>query len=138
MNEGLLAGGTVAFTLLIIAFSLVVTIVPVVLILKKLSGMSANNDRLMWSGIPANARIMRVGSTGLTVNSAPQLEVTMEVQPPPAPGYRQASAPFTAMTSVLVPIYAMARIIPGATVPVRFDAQAPTNIAIDFRAMGFA
>jgi len=100
--------------------------------------MSAANARLLSQGVPANARIMQVGATGLTVNSAPQLQLTMQVQPPPAPGYRDAGAPFTATTSVLVPIYAMARVVPGATVPVRFDPDAPSNIAIDFRAMGFA
>ena len=32
----------------------------------------------------------------------------------------------------------LGRITPGATVPVRFDPAAPNNVAIDFRAMGFA
>lgn len=94
--------------------------------------------RGLAQGVPANARIVQVGSTGLTVNDSPQLQVTMEVQPPPAPGYRADAAPFMATTSILVPVYAMARVCPGATVPVRFDPSTPANVAIDFRAMGFA
>lgn len=138
MNEGLLAGGTIIFTFAIIIVSVAAAIIPVVLILKKLGGMSAANQRLLAQGVPANARIVQVGSTGLTVNDSPQLQVTMEVQPPPAPGYRADAAPFMATTSILVPVYAMARVCPGATVPVRFDPATPANVAIDFRAMGFA
>lgn len=138
MNEGILAGGTVLFTFAIIAFVMVATIVPIVLVLKKLSGMSAANQRLLTQGVSANARIVQVGHTGMTVNDSPQLRITMEVTPPPSPGYRGMAAPFTAMASMLVPVYAMARVCPGATVPVRFDPAAPSNVAIDFRAMGYA
>lgn len=138
MNEGLLAGGTAIMTLIIIAVSVTACIVPVIVVLKKLGGMSANRQRLLQTGVPANARIVQVGPTGLTVNDAPQLNVVMEVTPPPSPDYRSSPAPFTATSAELVPLFALGRIAPGATIPVRFDPAAPANVAIDFRAMGFA
>jgi hypothetical protein len=139
MNEGTLAaGGTAIVTAIIVVVSLAAAIIPLVLVLKKLGGLSAANARLLATGIPTTARILRVGATGLTVNDAPQLEVMLEVQPPEGPGYRGGSGPFTASSSIFVPIFAMARIVPGATVPVRFDPAAPANVAVDFRAMGYA
>ena len=138
MNEGtLVAGGSVLVTLIITFVTMVAVIVPIVLVLKRLGGMSAANTRLLTQGVPAQARILQVGATGLTVNDAPQLKVTLEVQPPASPGYRGSSGPFTATSSLLVPLFAMARVVPGAVVPVRFDPAAPANVAIDLRAMGF-
>lgn len=138
MNEGLLAGGTAIMTFIIVVVCMAACVIPVVLILKKIGNMSAARQRLLQTGVPANARIVQVGPTGLTVNDAPQLNVVMEVTPPPSPGYRSGPASFMATAAELIPLYALGRIAPGATVPVRFDPAAPTNVAIDFRAMGFA
>ncbi len=138
MNEGsLIAGGSALFTLILTFVTMVAVIVPIVIVLKRLGGMSVEHARLLAQGVPAQARILQVGATGLTVNDAPQLRITLEVQPPPSPGYGGGSAPFTATSSLLVPLFAMARVVPGAVVPVRFDPAAPSNVAIDLNAMGF-
>lgn len=139
MDEGhLIAGGTILFTIVIILFSLVVTIVPVVLVFRWIAKMKGENQQLLMTGVPAQARIVQVGATGLTVNDAPQLQLTLEVQPPPGAGYRGSSTPFAANVRALVPVFAMARIQPGQVIAVRFNPHNPTQVAIDFRAMGFA
>ena len=137
MDESFIVGGTVLLTVVIIVFSLVATIVPIVLVFKWLGKMRMQNQQVLMTGIAAQARIVSVGHTGMTINDAPQLNLVLEVHPPPAPGYRGAAAPFMANAQVLVPIYAMPRIQPGATIPVKFDPMNPTAIAVDFRAMGF-
>jgi hypothetical protein len=136
-QEHILAGGAILFTVLIVVVSLAATIIPIVFLLKKLGNMSANNAALMATGIPAQARVVQLGPTGLTVNDAPQMNITLEVHPPQGPGYRGASAPWIATVQALVPVYAMARVQPGGFVNVRFDAMNPMRVAIDFRSMGF-
>ncbi|MBS2013288.1 MAG: hypothetical protein JST00_10400 [Deltaproteobacteria bacterium] len=136
-HTGLLAGGTILFTIVIIIFSLVVTIVPIVLILRFVMKMKQNNDQILMTGVPAQARVTHISPTGMTINDAPQLNIGLEVHPPQGGGYRGAPMPFMAQVQALVPIYAMARIQPGAMVAVRFDPANPARVAIDFRSMGF-
>lgn len=139
MDEShVLVGGTVLFTIVMIVFSLLVTIVPIVLVFRWLGKMKAQNDQLLAHGVPAQARIVQMGPTGVRINGAPQMNLTLEVMPAPE-GHRGGNAaPFNATARVLVPIFAMPRIQPGAVVPVRFNPQNPTQLAVDFRAMGFA
>lgn len=136
-HTGLLAGGTILITVVIILFSLVVTIVPIVLIFRFVLKMKQNNDQILMTGVPAQARVMQISPTGMTINDAPQLSISLEVHPPQGPGYRGPMAPFMANVQALVPVYAMARIQPGAMIAVRFDAANPSRLAIDFRSMGF-
>lgn len=130
-------GGTLIITLVIIVFSIAATVIPIVLVFRWLGKMKAGNQQLLMTGVPAQARVVQMGPTGLTVNDAPQLNIVLEVHPPPGAGYRGGMGPFMATLQALVPIYAMARVTPGATVPVRFDPMNPARVAIDFRSMGF-
>jgi len=136
-HEGLLVGGTIVFTILIIVFSLAVTIIPLVLVFRWLAKTRASNQQLLVTGVPAQARIVAMGPTGLTVNDAPQMNLSVEIHPPQMPGYRGHAAPFMATVQAFLPVYAMGRIQPGATVPVRFDPMNPQRVAIDLRSMGF-
>ncbi len=120
-----------------ILFSLVVTIVPIVLVVKYLSKMSGQRQALLHQGVPAQARIIQMGQTGTTINDSPMIRFVFEVRPQPMPGYRQAMPPFTANAEILVPMIALARVSPGATVPVRFNPQNQAEITIDFGQMGF-
>jgi hypothetical protein len=133
----LFAGGTILFTIVIIVVSLAAAIIPMVLVFRWLGKMGAKNQALMNNGVAAQARVVQMGPTGLTINDAPQMNVVLEVHPPPQPGYRGAAAPFMATVQALVPIYAMGRVQPGAMLPVKFDPMNPMNVAIDFRSMGF-
>jgi hypothetical protein len=138
-HTGLLAGGTIIVTLVIVLFSLVATIVPIVLVVRWLSKVKGQNQQILTTGIPAQARVVQMGPTGMTVNDSPQMNLVVEVHPPPMPGYREPSPPFMANLQAFVPVYAMGRVQPGSMVPVRFQAQPgmPPQVAIDFRAMGF-
>lgn len=136
-HGSLIAGGTIVFTLLIIAFSMVVTIVPIVLVFRYIAKMNGANQQLLMTGVPAQARVVQMGPTGMSINGAPQMNLVVEVYPPAMPGYRGSPAPFTATVQALVPVYAMGRVQPGATVPVRFNPGMPSQVAVDFRAMGF-
>jgi hypothetical protein len=132
-----IAGGTVVFTLVIILFSVVATVVPLVLVFRWIAKMNGANQQLLMTGWPAQARVVQMGPTGMTINGAPQMNLVVEVYPPAMPGYRGAPVPFTTTVQALVPVYAMASVQPGATVPVRFDPAMPSKVAVDFRAMGF-
>ena len=136
-HSTLFAGGTIIFTIVIIVISLAAAIIPLVLILRYVSKMSAKNQALMTNGIPAQARVVQMGPTGMTINDAPQMNLVLEVHPPQQPGYRGAAAPFMANVQALIPVYAMGRVQPGAMVPVRFDPANAMNVAIDLRSMGF-
>jgi hypothetical protein len=136
--SALFAGGTVLITILIAVVSIAATLIPVVILFRLLSKNAAKNRQLMATGIPAQARVIQMGPTGMTINNAPQMNLVLEVYPPPNVGYRGGSAPFTANLQAIVPVYVMPRVQPGATVAVRFDANNPMNIALDMRAMGFA
>jgi hypothetical protein len=120
-----------------ILFSLVVTIVPLVLVFKYLSNMSGKRQALLHQGMPAQARIVQMGQTGTTINDNPMVRFVFEVHPQPVPGYRQAMPPFTTQAEILVPMIALARVSPGAMVPVRFNPQNQGEITIDFAQMGF-
>jgi hypothetical protein len=130
-------GGTILFTIIIVVFSLLATIVPMVLIFRWIGKMKGQNQALLNTGIPAQARIVQVGHTGMTINHVPQLNIVLEVQPQMSPGFQGTSAPYTVNVQALIPVFAMGRIQPGSMVPVRFAAHNPSQVAIDLRAMGF-
>lgn len=130
-------GGTLILTIVIVIFSLLVTIIPMIFIFRWLAKMKGQNQAILMNGIPAQARIVQVGQTGMYVNHAPQLSIVLEVHPQPSPGYRGVAAPYNATVQCLVPIHAMGRIQPGAMVPVRFSPHNPQEVAIDMRSMGF-
>jgi hypothetical protein len=136
-EQGAIIGGTILFTIVIIVVSIAATVIPIVLIFRWLGKMRGANQQLLMNGIPAQARVVQMGATGLTVNESPQLNVVLEVHPPQGPGYRAPAVPLMATIQAFVPVYAMGRVQPGTFVPVRFDPMNPQNVAIDFRGMGF-
>lgn len=142
MDETHFAIGTIVFTLVIILVSFAACIIPIVLVFKYIGKMSAKNAAIMNNGVPAQARVVQMGPTGMTINDAPQMNIVLEIHPAqgnPAAyrGFAGPTAPFTATIQCLVPVYAMGRIQPGAMVPVKYDPVNPMSAAIDFRAMGF-
>ncbi|MEZ4394314.1 MAG: hypothetical protein R3A48_24845 [Polyangiales bacterium] len=87
-----------------------------------MTGMAnAANARaeLLARGTDGMGRILGVRETGTLVNYQPELQFDLEVQS--AQGQR-----FNAQCTAVVSPMNLARVQPGATVPVRFD---PTNLA---------
>ena len=111
---------------------------PRIFLFKFLAKSSAKNQQLMATGVPAQARVIQMGATGMTINDAPQMNLVLEVHPPQDGSYRGNAAPFNATIQVLVPVYVMPRVQPGSMIAVRFDPMNPANVALDMRAMGFA
>ncbi len=87
-------------------------------------GPYARQKRLMRSGRRAEATILEVEDTGVTVNKIyPLVKVRLEVRPPDGEPYR-------AETKMLVNRLAVPQIQPGLVVPVMYDPGDPSSVAI--------
>ncbi|MFN8521261.1 MAG: hypothetical protein U0667_18190 [Chloroflexota bacterium] len=87
--------------------------------------LSAGRNRLLREGIPGQATILSVSGGNMVVNNVNylmtfQLSVAMPGRPPYQVRHRQ-----------LVPIFAMASLPVGSTVPVMIDPRHPTRLTID-------
>ncbi len=114
-------------TLFVVMLSLLVA-APVVIIsgffLVRLFRNSARNRAILATGEPAQAVIVSVVDTGVTVNDCPQARLTLEVFPAGRPSY-------LAETTLLVGRFQMALVTPGATVQVRLDPADPGRVAVE-------
>jgi hypothetical protein len=77
-------------------------------------------------GVPADATIVKIWDTGVTVNNDPVVGFLLEVHPD-GPG----QAPFQAKTKALVSRLAVPRVQPGAHLRVSFDPKDTTRVAVD-------
>jgi hypothetical protein len=94
--------------------------------------------RLMATGIPAYARVVRLGpgrSEAAGNAGTMPLRVEVEITLPGAGGQPALHA---AVIDQWIPRYAVASVQPGATLMVRVDRENPSIVAIDFASMGFA
>jgi Flp pilus assembly protein TadB len=114
-------------TLIIVLVSLLVA-APVLIIsgffLVRLFKNSARNRAILAMGEPAQAVIVSVVDTGVTVNDCPQARLTLEVRPASRP-------PFVAETTMLVGRFQTGMVMPGAAVQVRFDPADPSRVAVE-------
>jgi hypothetical protein len=90
----------------------------------RMSGVS-EAKRLQGTGTPANARILEIWDTGITVNDDPVIGMRVEVARPDGTSYT-AAIPKSLISRLDVP-----RFQPGATVPVRIDPGDPSLVALD-------
>jgi Flp pilus assembly protein TadB len=114
-------------TLVVVFMSLLVA-VPVLLIsgffLVRLFKNSARNRAILSTGEAAQAVIVSVVDTGVTVNDCPQARLTLQVHPATRP-------PFMAETTLLVGRFQTGMVIPGMNVQVRFDPADPSRVAVE-------
>lgn len=133
----------ILFLLVAVGLPLGVTVMGIVLVVRsgmKRAALDARNRMLLASGVPAEARVIRMGPPpGVQVGnkSETNLVLFLEVHPGKQPGYRHAAGPFQVEVFAVIPRYAMSSIRPGGTLLVRFDPANPTNVAIDLAAMGY-
>ena len=92
-------------------------------IANRMSGMSLV-DELRTRGVPAEARILEVWDTHMRVNDDPVVGFLLEVRP-------TDREPFQAKTKGLISIVFIPQFQPGAIVPVRFDPDDPSRVALD-------
>lgn len=75
-------------------------------------------------GKPANARIVRLIDTGTTINNDPVVEFILDVTPPDG-------GPYEARTKALISRLDIPSVQPGRVVPVKYDPQNPSRVALD-------
>ena len=90
----------------------------------RMSGVS-EAKRLQATGMPANARILEIWDTGITVNDDPVIGLEVEVVRGDGSVYT-ATIPKSLVSRVDIPQFQ-----PGQTVGVRIDPQDPAIVALD-------
>jgi hypothetical protein len=94
----------------------------------RMSGVS-DAKALQKTGEPAEATILKIWDTGMTVNDDPVVRFLLEVHPSGKPGYQ-------AETKLRISRLAISRFQPGAMVPVRIDPHHPKHVALDIYDFG--
>ncbi|HEY6321535.1 MAG TPA: PDZ domain-containing protein [Thermoanaerobaculia bacterium] len=88
------------------------------------TGMSEAKD-LQRVGVSAQAEILSIGETGLTVNANPVITLDVEVRPADRPPYRAT------IKRLLVSRLEVPQFQPGRVIPVRFDPRDPSRVSFD-------
>jgi hypothetical protein len=124
-------GFAVGMTAVGVIVSIVVTVVSVaspIAIMVVVFGMLAKNkkkrDAVLSQGETANALVLKIWQTGLTVNDNPQVGILLQVEP-------QGRQPYQAQIDPIVPIIQLPRIQPGLRVPVKIDRMQPLSVVLD-------
>ena len=84
----------------------------------------AQARQLQKTGLAAQATILRIWDTGMTVNDDPVVGFLLEVRPP-------GGAPYQAETKLLVSRLSIPQVQPGAIVPVRYDPAVPSHVSLE-------
>ncbi len=80
-------------------------------------------QRVLQTGVPATATIVRVWDTGTRINNNPRVGMLLQVQPATGPS-------FQAEIKETVSVVQMPMFQPGAQLDVKYDPAQPTNVAI--------
>ncbi|HEX8246900.1 MAG TPA: DUF3592 domain-containing protein [Pyrinomonadaceae bacterium] len=81
------------------------------------------NRRLLRHGEPAQAKILKIWDTGVTVNDNPQVGLLLAVYP-------ENRDPYQAETKKVISRLQIPQIQIGASVEVRYDRQNPLEVAL--------
>jgi hypothetical protein len=92
-------------------------------IVDRFSGRTESCE-ILRIGTPATAQIVRLIDTGITINNDPVVEFVLRVNPPDG-------QPYEARAKALVSRLDIPSVQPGRIVPVKFDSQMPSRVAID-------
>lgn len=84
---------------------------------------SLTNRSVLVSGLPAEATVLEINDTGMTINQSPVVRMILEVRPP-------GGSPFRAETEQWIGRLQVHQIQPGAVVQVRYDPQSH-SVALD-------
>ena len=75
-------------------------------------------------GLPAKGTVLKIWETGVRVNDNPVVGFLLEI-------HAEEMAPYKAETKALISILQIPQIQPGAVLPVRYDPEDPSRIALD-------
>lgn len=89
-----------------------------------LISLFTGNSSRVKNGKPALGTVTDTRQTGTYLNNQPQVEITFTYKDTEGKEYQGATTTFIAQTQ-------LAAIQPGATLPIRYDEQNPSKVAID-------
>jgi len=75
-------------------------------------------------GLPASGRVLRIWEAGVRVNDNPVVGFLLEV-------HAEGIEPYEAETKGLISILWIPRIQPGEVLPIKYDPENPSHIALD-------
>ncbi len=111
---------------LMIGISILITVVVLFFVFRMVSGVmrgAKQTQQLLATGVPAQARILQIGETGTYINNNPAVDILMEVMP-------QGRPPYQVQTRMVVSLIRLPSIQPGNIVPVKYDPNDPTKVAL--------
>lgn len=79
------------------------------------------------NGLPASGTVIKIWETGVRVNDNPVVGFLLEI-------HADGLVPYETETKALISILWIPRIQPGETLPVRYDPDDPSKIALDIYA----
>jgi hypothetical protein len=93
-------------------------------VFKTTLGPVAEQQELLQSGTPAEATILALEETGITVNNVyPVVKITLEVRPP-------GGQPYQAKLQTMIDRLDIPQVQPGKVVPVVYDPADPSKVAL--------
>jgi hypothetical protein len=107
----------------IIVLSVGLPILILVIVFGGIAIRSAQRNKLLQTGEPAQAIIQAVEQTGVYINNNPQIRMTVEVRPPNRP-------PYVTTITQTVGLIQIAAFMPGTLLDVRYDPADPRKVAI--------
>jgi hypothetical protein len=87
------------------------------------------SKKILETGLPAQATILEVRDTGVTVNNNPQIKLILQVTP-------STGIPYQAEVKLLISRLETYKYQPGMTLPVKYDPNDTSRVAIDFSGNG--
>jgi hypothetical protein len=104
----------------------IVVLIFVFLVLRKVFGGIAQNNTLLTSGEPAQATVLQLWDTGVSLNDNPQVGLLLEVRPQNRPAYQVQTKSFISRLKV-------SQVQTGAVAAVKVDPTDPAKVALDLR-----
>lgn len=125
MNIEQLVGTSIGISTLIAIGVIAITFLIMFVVFRSVFSVIEQRQKLLQTRITAQAKILRMWDTGVTVNENPQVGLVLEVMPEEYPTYQ------TEVKSIISRLY-IPQIQPGMTVPIRYNPANPQTIALAF------
>ncbi len=81
-------------------------------------------QEIRGNGLPAKGTVLKIWETGVRVNDNPVVGFLLEI-------HAEGMTPYEAETKALISILWIPQIQPGAVLPVKYDPEDPSRIALD-------
>ena len=109
--------------LIIAVISALGFLIPRVVLPYFVKGQTLTRELMQGKGRPAQALILQIRDTGVTLNENPQVEFSLEVRP-------EGASPYQAQTTALVSRLSVQKYQPGAIISVLYDPSDPSRVAV--------